>query len=209
MHMETTFETLQFTIKSSILDRPRKLSIAPAYIEFDNRSSVGLEPTRFFKEDIEGVRYGIKAIDGYQFTIGRIYCIDICNAKGGTIKIRLKSLYGVRKTELGRKYSEIVNAILDYFFDPKIISLLEKFVNDESFSILGVNFDARGVLLKKDSQLISWDDLGTKSYMSYYAMFSKSDPNYYRAFEYLNDWNTVILYSVSRQILKEKGFWNE
>jgi len=40
-------------------------------------------------------------------------------------------------------------------------------------------------------------------------MFSKSDPNYYRAFEYLNDWNTAILYSVSRQILKEKGFWNE
>ena len=115
----------------------------------------------------------------------------------------------VRKTELGRKYSEIVNAILDYFFDAKIILLLEKFVNDESFSILGVNFDARGVLLKKDSQLISWDDLGTKSYMSYYAMFSKSDPNYYRAFEYLNDWNTAILYSVSRQILKEKGFWNE
>jgi hypothetical protein len=207
--METIQETLQLTIKSSILDRTRQLTISRTYLEFDDRSSVGSEPTRFLKEEIEGFRYGVKAIHGYQFVIGRIYCIDINNTKGKIIKIRLKSLYGVRKNELGEKYISIINALLEYFFDDIAQSFLQQFAKNESFSILGVNFNSQGVRLKKNNQSITWDDLDTKSFISYFALFSKANPNLYWAFEYLNDWNTTILEGVSRQILNEKNLSRE
>jgi hypothetical protein len=202
-------DALHLTIKPSLLDRSRKLTISPDYLEFDNRSSVGLEPTRFEKKDINGLRYGIKPIEGYQFVIGRIYCIDICNKEGQTIKLRLKSLYGVRKLQLARKYSEIVNILLDFFFDDIAKVLLGKFNRGDSFTILDVTFCAEGVQLSKDAQLITWDDLGTKSYFRYYTMYSKANANHYKVFEYLVDWNASTLYSVSRQILKDKGYWGE
>jgi len=202
-------ETLDLSLRSSIFDRQRRLTITPTYLEFDDRSSVGLEPTRFKKEEMEGLRYGVKPIEGYQFVIGRIYCIDIRNNQGRTMKIRLKSMYGVNKIALAQKFAKIVNIFLDYFFDDISRGLLEKFHKGESFSLLGVSFFSDGVNLKKDGQLIKWVDLGTQSYTRYYAMYSKWNPNHYKAFEYLVDWNTATLYSVSREILKEKGFWSK
>ena len=202
-------DTLHFTLKSSIFDRSRLLTITPNYLEFDNRSSVGLDPTRFKKEEIKALRYGVKPIEGYQFVIGSVYCIDICNTADKIIKLRLKSLYGIGRNQLVQKYADIVNALLDYFFDNIAISFLEKFTNGESFTILDVFFCANGVQLNKRAAIIVWEDLGTKSYFHYYAMFSKANPNHYKAFEYLVDWNTCIIYTVSRQILKEKGLWSE
>lgn len=72
------------------------------------------------------------------------------------------------------------------------------------FSILGVIFSQSGIQLDKKSDIISWIDLGTKNYNTYYSLFSKSDSKKYKLFYYLSDWNTVVLYSVSRSILKAK-----
>ena len=46
-------------------------------------------------------------------------------------------------------------------------------------------------------------------YSTYYAIFSKSNPSIYKTFEFLTDWNTGILYGLSRKILMDKGLYSE
>jgi hypothetical protein len=202
-------QTIKLTIKSSILDRYRQLVIDKNYIEFGDNELIATPPTKFNKEDITGFRYGIKWINGYQFTIGRTYCIDIQNKNGKIIKLRLKSLYGVRKKQLTNKYIQIVNALHDCFFDDLSRQYLTKFNENIEFELGGLLFSQKGISFKANSDAIPWEDIGTASYRTYYTIYPKSDPNQYKAFEYLYHWNTGVVYSVSRQILKNKGMYIE
>ena len=202
-------QTLQLLIKSSILDRERQLTIDNDFIEFDNKDLVSDSPTKLLKPNIAGVRHGIKWINGYQFVIGRIYCIDLLTVDKEVLKIRLKSLYGIRKHQLAEKYGKIVNALYDNFFDDISRDFLGKFSEKNDFQVAGISFTQTGMTLDSKSETIPWEDLGTKSYSTYYAIFSKSNPKHYKAVEYLNDWNTGVLYSVSRHILMEKGLHHE
>jgi len=193
---------LDFILKSSILDRPRQLVLDPLYLEFDDNNLASSTPTKFLKEEIEGIRFGIKWIRGYGFYIGRIYCIDIKNKSGQIIKLRLKSIYGIRKVQLAEKYVKIANTLLRYYFDSLALQHIQSFQNNEHIEILGVKIDAEGVLFDQKIGKISWNFLGTKQYQTYYTLFSEVDPNKYKAFEYINHWNTSLLESVIEGILK-------
>ena len=76
---------LDFILRSSIFDRPRQLVLDPFYLEFDDNNLASSDPTKFHKEEIAGIRFGIKRIKGLDFYIGRIYCIDIKNNSGKII----------------------------------------------------------------------------------------------------------------------------
>ncbi|AXY78130.1 hypothetical protein D3H65_30865 [Paraflavitalea soli] len=195
-------------IKSSVFDRDRELIVDNAFLSFDNKDRIAVPPTTFLKEDITAFRYGVKWIKGYSFVIGRIYCVDIKSSSGEVIKIRLKSIYGVNRTRLHEKYAILINALYDTYFDGITGHYLQQFSESVDFQLLGIAFRQDGILLDKN-RLIKWEDLGTRSYSTYYTVFSKSDPNIYKAFEYLNDWNTGIIYSVSREILKSKNLLPE
>ena len=193
---------LDFVLRSSIFDRPRKLVLDPLYLEFDDNDLASSTPTKFLKEEIEGIRFGIKWISGYGFYIGRIYCIDIKNNSGKIIKLRLKSIYRIRKDQLADKYVKIANALLRYYFDALALQHIESFQNNQPIEILGVKIDSEGVLFDQKIGKISWNFLGTKRYYTYYTLFSEVDPNKYKAFEYLHHWNTSLLQSVVEAILK-------
>jgi hypothetical protein len=198
-----------FSVKSSILDRERELVLDNEFLAFDDKDRIGALPARILKQDITAYRFGVKWIRGYSFVIGRVYCIDIKSVSGEVIKLRLKSVYGINKKQLTDKYSRILNALHDQYFDDLIRQYLRKHTDLQDFDILGIIFRQDGVLIDQKSKLIPWEDLGTKSYSTYYAVFAKSDPAIYKAFEYLNDWNTGVLYSVSREILKSKSLYSE
>jgi hypothetical protein len=183
------------------------LTIDPTYIQFDDNDLINKPQTRFKKDDIKGFRYGIKWIKGYQFTIGRIYCIDIQDKNDRIIKLRLKSLYGIRKNQLNDKYLEILENLYDNFFDEISLKYLSKFDENIDFELGGLIFSQKGILFNKQSEFVSWNNIETSSFMTYYSIYPKSNPHSYKVFEYLNDWNTGILYSVSRQILKNKGLF--
>jgi hypothetical protein len=202
-------QPLQLNIKSSWLDRVRQLTINSDYIEFDDKDGIADPPTKFLTEEIESFRFGVKWINGYQFVIGRIYCVDIRSKNSDIIKIRLKSIYGINKKKLGEKYASILNALYDNYFDKLSMSYLNLFNNHRSFEILNVRFDQNGITLIDKKAAISWDDVGTRSYSTYYSIFAKANPDVYQIFEFLSEWNTGILYSVSRQILKDKGLYSE
>ena len=196
---------LDFVLRSSIFDRPRKLVLDPLYLEFDDNDLASSTPTKFLKEEIEGIRFGIKWISGYGFYIGRIYCIDIKNNSGKIIKLRLKSIYRIRKDQLADKYVKIANALLRYYFDALALQHIESFQNNQPIEILGVKIDSEGVLFDQKIGKISWNFLGTKRYYTYYTLFSEVDPNKYKAFEYLHHWNTSLLQSVVEAILKKRS----
>jgi hypothetical protein len=190
-------QSLQLILKTSIFDKKTNLIITPELIEYNHKS--------FSKFEIADLRYGIKAIKGYRFRIGRIYCIDLRSLTGDVIKIRLISLYRIKKTRLEEQYKLVVSALLENFINDISRGFINNFRNKIDFNILGVTFTQEGIRLNNKSEIITWFDLGTKNYWTYFSLFSNSNLTVYKTFEYLNDWNTIVLYSVSRSILKAKN----
>jgi len=197
-------ERLEFILKSSIFDRPRQLTLDRGYIEFDDTELVSASPTRFSAKDLAAIRFGIKPIEGYRFNIGRVYRIDLMDTAGKIIKLRLKSIYGVRKKQLHNKYADIVNYLLVNYFDPVAAKYISLFKENQPFELLGVSVNAEGVLFSEKAGRISWNFVGTKRYWSYYTIFSETDPNQYIAFQYIEHWNATILAGVVDTILKLK-----
>ena len=197
---------LEFAIKSSVLDRSRLLKLHSDFIEFDDNELISKPPTRFSKNDLVGYRYGIKRIRGYRFYIGRTYCIDIKSVEGRGIKIRMVSLYGINKRHLESKFLAIRTALYKTYFEDNAKGLFVKFFNGDEIQFDKLALNSGGVLVKERNWLIPWSETGIKVYGTYFAIFSKTDPNNYIAFDYLSDWNTDILYVILKRILINKGF---
>jgi hypothetical protein len=195
------FETM---VRSTLLDRPRLLVIDAQYIEFDDQDRVSMPPTRFLKTEIQALRYGVKGISGYRFRIGRIYCIDVRDISGRVIKIRLKSVYRVRRKLLGEKYQQITNSLFKYYFHDMTRHYLRQFQEGQSVELLGVNLSQQAVLFDEKAGWVGWEFLGTKRYWHYYTLYSEESPDNYRAFVFLDDWNAGVLRGLIEMILKEK-----
>ncbi|MDB5119360.1 MAG: hypothetical protein JWN56_578 [Sphingobacteriales bacterium] len=197
---------MEFLIKSNILNRNRKLIINSELIEFDDFNWINNSISKFSRGEVASLRYGVKFIRGYSFIIGRTYCIDIKSLDDRIIKIRLISLYGIRKTALFKKFNQILNAFFDTHHKDIVGYYLEIFESGIQVNILETAFRQSGVVINENE--VSWEDLGTKTYATYYALFSKKDPTIYKSFSYLNDWNSAVVYSFSKQVLSEKGLLN-
>jgi hypothetical protein len=195
---------MEFTVRSTILDRPRLLVIDPEYIEFDDQDRVSVPPTRFLRAEIQALRYGVKGIRGYRFRIGRIYCIDVKDISGRVIKLRLKSVYRVRRKLLGEKYQEITNSLFKYYFHDMTRHYLRQFQEGQSVELLGVKLNQHAVMFDEKVGWVGWEFLGTKRYWHYYTLYSEESPDNYRAFVFLDDWNAGVLRGLIEVILKEK-----
>lgn len=192
-------------IRSSVFDRDRQLIFSDDGIRFEESDLKGAPLKLIEKNSITGFRYGIKWIKGVEFVIGRIYCIDIMANNKSALKIRLKSLYGVRKILLAEKYAQIINLLFEYFFDDHLKQYELKIDGGETINLLGTSISHDGVILTPGSPMITWEELGTGAYATYYALFSKTNSSNYKTFEYLTDWNTALLFSLTRTILHQKG----
>ncbi len=192
-------------IRSSLLDRERQLIFSEEGIIYENNDLKGAPLKLIEKEKIDGFRYGIKSIKGFALVIGRVFCIDVRAANKTALKIRLKSLYGVRKKLLGEKYVRIFNLLFEYYFEDHLEKYAEKIDSGDTIFLIGTLISQEGILLTNKSPLIKWENLGTGAYATYYALFSKSDTGHYKTFDYLTEWNTALLFSLTRTILNRKG----
>ncbi|CAA7197200.1 hypothetical protein CHRY9293_03254 [Chryseobacterium potabilaquae] len=91
-------------------------------------------------------------------------------------------------------------------------STIIKHKNKEIFSIGDVHFDNKNIsinvsgIFSQKRVKISWESVRTKNYFTYFAVYSQQNPKEInRSYYYLEDWNTNILYSVLRTILRDKG----
>lgn len=190
---------LEIKIKPNLLDRDRKLIISKHIVTYEDSDWKDIQNTTFNKDEIEGIRFGVEPIQGYVFTIGLRYCIDIKGFDDRLMKIRFTSLYGIRGKQLHEKYVSILNALFDTHQEDIINRQIESFNSSSLLEILETTFKADTVTLNGND--IPYDDLGFKEYKGYYALFSKSNPKVYKAYSYLKDWNSAVVYSISKQLL--------
>ena len=190
-------QSLSLTIKETVFNKKNNLVITPESIEYKNACISKLE--------LDEIRHGVKKFivaDGIYF--GRIYCIDIKSHLGIVIRIRLHSAYGIRKKILYKKYKAIIDVLWENYLRDMAETFINCYKNKIDFDLLGVAFSQAGIQLTQQSDLIPWEEVGTKNYSSYYAIFSKENDDNYKTFDYLEDWNTGVLYYVSRYISKAK-----
>jgi hypothetical protein len=193
---------LEIIFKPTILDRPHKLVVDHLSLQLGMQDSREEVPLRFDLNEIEAFRYGIKWISGYQFTIGRVYCVDIKSGSGQVMSIRLRSLYGINKNAVSDKYVLIVQALSDYYFNDLCRNLMTKVEAGGEWHHPKIIVTKDGIVLRKLNTLLPWKDIGTRLYSTYYAIYSKLKPEVYESFEFLNDWNSSIVYSLSRSLLE-------
>jgi len=190
-----------FLIKSTLFDRDRLLSVHPDYLAFDDKDLISAGPTTIEKSNIESFRFGIEWVTGLYFIIGRTYRIEVRDHEGNTIKIRLRSIYGIRKKSLGTKYKKIYDALHSAYFNDLGLHYV-RLVNDSlPFTLAGITITPEGIEDPKTGSL-SWNSLGLKAYATYFVIYDKSEPKNYRAFDYGVEWNAVLLYSVLTFILQ-------
>lgn len=194
---------LEIDIKPSILDRKRKLIINPEFISYEDSDWIDVPDTLLKKDQISGFRFGIEPIKGYAFTIGRRYCVDIKGDDNNAMKIRFTSLYKIRNLELYKKYISILDAFFNIHQDNIIDRYINSFNQHTYVEILGTTFKRESVLFNGHD--IPYGDLGVKEYTGYFALFSKSNPKVYKAYSYLKDWNSAVLFTLSRRLLAESG----
>jgi len=197
-------------IKQGYFDRkPKNLLFTSQSITFGSQKlSV---PTTIDLSHVAPIQYrfGIKWVRGFEFTVGRKYQLSIKNNDDEMIKISFGSYYGINKTFLHKQYTEILNQLWATYFDGLVDHYLALFDQKTSFTLANVNFDELGVKIKatnfinEQEKSLAWTDVGTKNYLTYFAIFSKQNPSKInKGYSYLNDWNTGILYSVIETILK-------
>jgi hypothetical protein len=200
-------------INRSFLDNAwRNLIITKDYILFEDKDLANDSHTQFNKSDITAYRYGVKWIRGAKFTIGRDYQIYIQNIEGRIIKINIKSFYGINKVTNYKNYVDIIDSLWDLLFKDMATDFIARHKNGESFNIGSVKFTndhltiEKNTLLKKKEMSIPWEKMRIKDYRTYLAVFSSENPSEInQCYNYKDDWNTTIIYSVLHSILQQKG----
>lgn len=197
-------DTKEIIFKPTYSGIPQKLLMSADQVEF-YKSLTDKHPFKFTKSEVFAMRFGIKALRDFGFSIGRIYCIDIKNNEGRVIKLRLTSKYKIRLQEQKKKYSEIINSVFSYYFSDAVINYMRMFKHHQNFSILNVLISPEGITLKEGTEFIKWIDVDSKLYTTYYALSSKPKPALFQTFYYAEDWNVLLLFNVIKQILKLKN----
>ena len=79
---------MNIEFKSTIFSTKKSLQIKDDFSLLES-SVYNSDLKTFAKNDIIGIRFGVSWITGYQFTIGRVYCLDIRNKQNEVISVRL------------------------------------------------------------------------------------------------------------------------
>jgi hypothetical protein len=182
----------------------RELIINGDYITFQNKSFTKDAFTTFFKNEITDYRFGIYWLR-LDITFGRQYKIYIRNKENQILKITFKSYLKYKVNTLHQQYCDILDAIWKFHFSEITDNYLKQFENGEEFTLGSIRFSKDGLYVNKKNDLIKWEDVRTSNYYSYFAIYSEKDPSKVNSqFNYMNDWNTTVLYSTLRTILKYK-----
>lgn len=199
-----------YVIKRGLWDsKPRKLIFNCNYFEFEDKIVGEDKPTRINKTDIKEFRYGIVWIRGLEFYIGRQYQIHIKTTDNKVLTIDFLTYYGINKKELNKKFYNIVNDLFDFYFEDIVNDYLDRFFNNQTIEICGVEINQTFVklkfkkLIKTYTKEISWDNLKTRAYQTYYAIYSSENAaDINKSYKFLDDYNTYVLQCVLETIIK-------
>lgn len=206
----------EYIIRRGITDNyPRKLILDQNQIKFDSKDSKNDSFITFQKDQIAEYNFGVKWMR-YKFVFGREYVISIRNHDSQIIKINFKTYFGRKKDEYHRLCNEILDSLWELYFEEIATKYIQKHELGEDIKIgeVIVTKDGLSILstasLKPKNEFIPWEKVRTRSYTTYFAIYSKDDAvNVNRGYSYLNDWNTNVLYGVIKTLLKKKEINND
>lgn len=201
-----------FVIKRGFSDgHSRELIINDASLKFEDKDTINNPFTIFKSSEIADYRFGIRWIR-FELTYGREYQIFVRNKDNKTIKISFKSYFGRKRNILHRLYIDIQDELWSSFFGKMVDGYLEKFEKEIEFSIGDVLFNKNFIelnvsgIVNQKRVRISWEHVRTKNYITYFSIYSAENPaEINRGYSYKEDWNTNVLYSTMRTILRDKG----
>ncbi len=205
----------EFIIRRGITDNyPRKLILNKNEIKFDSKDLKNHSFTTFKKDEIAEYNFGVKFMR-YKFVFGREYIITIRNNKNQIIKINFKTYFGRKKDEYHRLCNEILDSLWELYFGEITSNYIQKHELGEEIQIGEVTLIKDGLTilstasLKSKNEFIPWEKVRIRNYNTYFAIYSKDDAmNVNRGYSYLNDWNTNVLHSVIKTLLKRKEIKN-
>jgi hypothetical protein len=169
------------------------------------------DPILIGRDDIKAFRFGVTWIHGLRLPIGRRFHLYIMHRNGKVLKIKFSSLYRYKLKEKGKIFSEIMNYTWWYYFMDKAEDMIEQHkmgreieLNDIYITQEGLELDVHK-LFSDARSFIPWHDIGTSDYITYYSVFSRLKPaDYHRTFNYLNDWNSMLVNKVITGILESR-----
>jgi hypothetical protein len=204
-------EEKRFFIKRSYFDNAlRELVFNQNFLKFEDKDLAQNLNTVFQKGEIKDFRYGIRWIK-FELTYGREYQIFIRNKEDKILKITFKSYFGCKKDILHKQYAEIVDGLWDYYFADIINEFINMYNDGKEFTIGDVKFtkenislNISGIFNQKRINIV-WENVRTKNYYNYFSIYSiENSQDINRGYNYHQDWNTSVLYSVIRTILRNK-----
>lgn len=204
-----------FFIKRGFSDgHLRELLFNQDFLKFEANDTLNNTHIIFKKEDITDYRYGIRWIR-FELTYGREYQIFIRNKENKIIKISFKSYFGRKKKALNNLYIDILEELWQFYFSEITNEFLTKHKYNEEFSVGDVVFTNEGIvfnvsgIFNQKKVTIPWEQVRTRNYHSYFSIYAANNPSEInRGYNYHEDWNTSVLYSVLRTILRDKGIEN-
>ena len=184
--------TKSFHVKRTLFSAPRLVTVAPLYLEMEGP----LANTRFTKEDIEGLRFGVTQIRYYFIPLSKSYNIELKNSQGKIIAIRMHTFLGIRNQKIRDLFIGLHKQIQQSYFNDMAIHYVRLLNGGLTFELAGAFLTSEGVLIKKDNQLIPWLRTGLATRFHSCSIYDMTDLRHFRSFDYWHDWNASLLRSV-------------
>ncbi|MDN3547151.1 hypothetical protein [Mucilaginibacter aquaedulcis] len=178
---------LTFKTEGLIIEKPSGF-VAPDYIAAEN---------------ITGFRYGVTWINGYAFTIGRQYFIDIQTEQQKTIRVRLGSYYGIRKRLYGSLWSEIIHQLWRNYFVNLYNYYYDLYNIHQTFELCGIKFHFGGIGWDSNN-ILPWNVISISNYYNYFMIYNCNNKKQNKSKTFAKDWNAVVLQALLRKIVEER-----
>src|SRR5579862_10030686 len=87
----------------------------------------------FFNEDIASFRFGIKELQGFSFTFGRQYYIEIKDFNSEIRRIKFNSYCGINNRAYYKIWAELLQNLWDYFMERQLSYYTELYSIQQMF----------------------------------------------------------------------------
>jgi hypothetical protein len=154
-------------------------------------------------ESITGFRYGISWINGYAFTIGRQYFIEIQNDQQKVTHIKLGSYYSIRKKLYNQIWSDIIQQLWLNYFVHVFNYYYDLYKIHQTFELCGIEFHFDGIGWDFQN-ILQWDEIAISSYYTYFMIYNSNNKRQKKSRSFANDWNAVILQALLKEIVEER-----
>ena len=163
----------------------------------------GIRQSKFIACDsIAAFRFGVRELRGYKFSFGRQYFIEIKNFNCEIYRIKLNSVFGIKRKEYYRTWAELLQNTWDFYLDNQLNYYTELYNIQQLFELSGVTFHADGISWDKNNHL-PWDKIAIKSYQNYFMIHHTDNARQYKCCVFSIDWNAVVLQSLLKEIVRE------